>query len=138
MKVQFSDHKEQMLKDAQEARHNAYAPYSKFKVGAAILGADGKIYTGCNVENISYGLTICAERNAIFHMVSRGCTKMVGCVVATETGSSPCGGCRQVMSEFVDKDDATVIMVNTSNNTHRDSSIHQLLPLRVEICRDTD
>lgn len=88
---------------ARKARENAWAPYSKFKVGAAVLGTDGKIYTGCNIENVSYGLTMCAERTAIFNMVSQGCTAFVAIAVAAgenPADSAPCGACRQVMCEF--------------------------------------
>lgn len=92
-----------LVQKARDARCNAYAPYSKFKVGAAVLGADGNIYTGCNIENVSYGLTMCAERTAMFKMVSEGCTKFTAIAVAAgenPADSAPCGACRQVMCEF--------------------------------------
>lgn len=99
---------------ARTARHNAYAPYSKFKVGAAVLGADGRIYTGCNIENVSYGLTMCAERTAIFNMVSQGCTKFVAIAVAAgekPADSAPCGACRQVMCQFADSLSGTKVVM---------------------------
>ncbi len=92
-----------LVQKARDARHSAYAPYSKFKVGAAVLGEDGNIYTGCNIENVSYGLTMCAERTAMFKMVSEGCTKFTAIAVAAgenPADSAPCGACRQVMCEF--------------------------------------
>ncbi len=93
---------------AQDATKRAYAPYSKFFVGAALLFDDGTVVTGCNVENVSYGLTSCAERNALFRAISeRGPgAKIVAIAVANAAGVAcpPCGACRQVMSEFVTAD----------------------------------
>lgn len=90
---------------AQEASLKAYAPYSKFKVGAALLGINGKIYTGANIENVSYGLTVCAERNAISAMVHDGVFEWIQLVVFTSTPkpTAPCGTCRQVLYEFSPK-----------------------------------
>jgi cytidine deaminase len=92
----------QMVALAKEASKQAYSPYSKFPVGAAVLADSGKIYTGCNVENASYGLTICAERNAIFHAKCEGMKRILSVVVYTPTDkpSAPCGACRQVINEF--------------------------------------
>jgi cytidine deaminase len=96
---------------ALDAAQNAYAPYSQFYVGAALLFDDGEVVTGCNVENVSYGLTSCAERNALFRAVSeRGPgRRIVAIAVANRNGapSPPCGACRQVMSEFVTPDAIT-------------------------------
>lgn len=93
---------EELLLAALEVRQNAYAPYSKFAVGAAVRTLDGEIFTGCNVENASYGLTMCAERNAIFAAVCQGYTEFKElCVTAdTEEPVAPCGACRQVIAEF--------------------------------------
>ena len=97
-----------LLERAIGARSNAYNPYSKFAVGAAVLTNSGQIFSGCNIENASYGLTICAERVAIFHAVSAGASKIVELAVSCQPthltangeGMMPCGACLQVMAEF--------------------------------------
>lgn len=92
----------ELLHAAGQAREKAYAPYSGFKVGAAVLAASGRIYSGCNIENASYGLTNCAERTAIFKAVSEGEGKLLALAVVGDTPApiAPCGACRQVMAEF--------------------------------------
>ncbi|MGE5620269.1 MAG: cytidine deaminase [Sphingomonadaceae bacterium] len=87
---------------AQAAAERAYAPYSRFRVGAAVLTEDGEVFGGCNVECASYSLTICAERNAIFHAVAAGHRKVAAVAIYTPTAdpTPPCGACRQVLSEF--------------------------------------
>ena len=91
-----------LIQAAWEARANAYAPYSQFRVGAALLASDGRIFTGCNVENLSYGLTNCAERVAIQTAAASGVRhfEMIAVVADTDVPVSPCGACRQVMAEF--------------------------------------
>jgi|694.fasta_scaffold00176_48 cytidine deaminase len=90
----------QLIHQAIFVRQRAYAPYSNYRVGAAILGADGKIYSGCNVENASYGLTICAERGAVMAMVAGGCKQISAIAIALTAAGTPCGACRQVLTEF--------------------------------------
>ena len=99
----MGDIKELLVSKALEARKNAYCPYSRYSVGAAVMGEDGMVYTGCNVENASYGLTVCAERAALFKMVSEGCRRFTAIAVATAddgTDGVPCMACRQVMCEL--------------------------------------
>jgi cytidine deaminase len=102
---------------AREARERAWAPYSRFKVGAALETADGAIITGCNVENASYGLTICAERVAMFKAIAEGHRQFVRIAVVadTEAPTSPCGACRQVLWEF--GQDLEVILANLTSVT---------------------
>jgi cytidine deaminase len=103
---------EELIAEAEKARQNAYAPYSKFKVGAAVETENGDIYIGCNVESASYGLTVCAERVAIWKGISRGVTKFgrIAVVVDTEEPTPPCGTCRQIIWEFCG--DVPVILAN--------------------------
>ena len=117
---------EKLLQAALAAREKAYAPYSHFQVGAAVLAADGQIYSGCNVENASYGLTCCAERNAIFAAVAAGQRQLQAlCVVgATEEPISPCGACRQVMAEFK----IPVIYLANLQGQVKKMTLAQLLP----------
>jgi cytidine deaminase len=93
---------ERLINKAKEAREQAYAPYSNFLVGAAVVGESGRVYTGCNIENSSFGLTICAERVALFKAVSEGENGIKALALATDTQTLiwPCGACRQVLSEF--------------------------------------
>ncbi len=89
-----------LIAKARQARTHAYAPYSGFSVGAAVLTADGRVFSGCNVENASFGLTICAERNAVAAAVCSGQRPVAVAVVTKEGGVPPCGACRQVLAEF--------------------------------------
>jgi cytidine deaminase len=96
----------ELVQRARDAARHAYAPYSHFRVGAAVEDADGNVYLGCNVESASYGLTICAERNAIFAAIAAGARRPFGalavsCIDAASGGCSPCGACRQVMFEHL-------------------------------------
>jgi cytidine deaminase len=112
---------------ARSASEQAYCPYSKFRVGAALLTEEGRIFSGCNVENASYGLTICAERNAVFQMVAQGRKTILAVVVYTPTPipSAPCGGCRQVINEF--GPDALVVSVCDGPDILR-KKLFELLP----------
>jgi cytidine deaminase len=115
----------ELIASATAARERAYAPYSKFKVGAALLGRSGRVYTGCNVENASYGPSMCAERTAVSKAVSEGERKFDTIAVVSENGVSPCGTCRQVLMEFAP--DMTVIIADTQGNA-RSTTVRDLLP----------
>ena len=117
---------------ATEARTRAYVPYSHYAVGAAILTADGQIHGGCNIENASYGLTSCAERNAIFGLVAKSADpdarriQAVAVVTAGNDPATPCGACRQVIREF--GKDATIIIANTNGTVFLRTTLDALLP----------
>lgn len=117
---------EELILAAQSNRLNAYVPYSNFKVGAAVLTSGGGIYTGCNVENASYGLCNCAERTAIFKAVSAGERELVAIAIMADTAQpvAPCGACRQVMAEFgINK----IIMCNLQGEQFI-ATLEELLP----------
>lgn len=114
------------------ARHMAYAPYSGYQVGAALITDDGQLFTGCNVENASYGATCCAERTAIFKAVSEGKRVIKSIAIAGGKGDErnmafPCGICRQVLREFCDPKKLKVI-VGTSAEEYKEYSLEELLP----------
>jgi cytidine deaminase len=106
-----------LLEAALQARENAHAPFSKFKVGAAIEDDSGRIFTGCNVENATYGLTVCAERVAVFKAISEGARKFRSVAVAADTDllTPPCGSCRQILWEFCG--DVEVTLINLQGKT---------------------
>lgn len=118
---------EKLIKLAKEAMENAYAPYSGFKVGAALLGEDGRTFTGCNVENASYGASNCAERTAIFKAVSEGCRnfKKIAIVSSGNELTPPCGICRQVLFEFMPEGE--VILLSEKHGMKK-YSVSGLLP----------
>ncbi|HWP30254.1 MAG TPA: cytidine deaminase [Fimbriimonadales bacterium] len=118
--------REETVHAAIQVRDLAYCPYSKHAVGAAVLGEDDKIYSACNVENASYGLTICAERNAIGTMLSNGCKKWKMIAVASPKGAFPCGACLQVLQEFA-SENAAVILVDSDRKIST-FSLSELLP----------
>lgn len=116
------------MKQAIEARGTAYVPYSKFPVGAALLAADGTVYTGCNIENAGYSLTNCAERTAVFKAVSEGNKTFTALAVSADTPGpvSPCGACRQVLAEFCPPD-MPVYLTNLKGDV-QETTISELLP----------
>ena len=120
----------ELLKIAEDARFNAYVPYSKFRVGAALLTSDGKVYTGCNIESASFGATNCAERTAIFKAISEGESSFTKIAIASDNSDKnqptwPCGICRQVIVEFAD--DIKVI-TGSSDGDIIETNIKDLLP----------
>lgn len=114
-----------LLEIAGEAGGRAYAPYSGFKVGAALLTAGGKVITGCNIENASYGLSICAERVAFFTAVARGEKDFRAIAVAAASRATPCGACRQVMMEFAPEAD---VVTRDEDGAIQVKKVRELLP----------
>ncbi|HVN49240.1 MAG TPA: cytidine deaminase [Bacteroidota bacterium] len=106
-----------LVQQAKQAKHFAYAPYSKFRVGVALLAADGTVFTGCNIENSSFGLTVCAERTAVFKAISEGATSFAAMAIVSDSKkfTPPCGACRQVLLELAGNID--FIMVDGSDKT---------------------
>lgn len=117
--------KEELVAAAIEARKLAYCPYSNYQVGAALLAKDGRVFVGCNVENSSYGLTICAERTAVVSAVAAGVKEFALLAVVTQDGGSLCGACRQFVAEFGVK---LEVALATPNGEYSMTSIEALLP----------
>lgn len=117
----------ELISEARSAREKAYSPYSGFLVGAALLAADGRIFLGCNIENASYGMSMCAERVAIYKAVSEGVREFARLAVVADSPEpvTPCGACRQVMAEF--SPDMEVIMANVAGDA-RCCRLDELLP----------
>jgi cytidine deaminase len=118
----------ELIQVARNARENAYAPYSGFRVGAALLCEDGAVFTGCNVENAAYGSTICAERTALVKAVSEGKQDGFLCLAIAGSGEEvcwPCGACRQMLFEFAPN---LKILAIAADGTYEESSLHELLP----------
>ncbi|RME63531.1 MAG: cytidine deaminase [Caldilineae bacterium] len=116
---------EELVASAHAARARAYAPYSNYLVGAAVLCADGSVVTGVNVENASYGATICAERVALTGAVAQGKRAFVALAVVTENGGSPCGICRQVMAELGPE---MAVYIGDASGAFRSTTVQELLP----------
>jgi cytidine deaminase len=116
----------QLTKMALKARLLAYAPYSNYQVGAALLTKSGEIYTGVNVENAAYPVTMCAERSAVFSAISAGNREFEAIAVATVNGGTPCGSCRQVLSEF--GLDIDVLLIDEGGKLIQQNTVRELLP----------
>lgn len=125
-----------LVKSAEAAREHAYAPYSQFRVGAALLADSGNVYVGCNVENATYGATICAERAAVCAMVAAGETKLKAIAVFSHASppATPCGICRQVLAEFAE--DATIVVATP--RVQRTLSLAALLPEKFALIGSSD
>jgi len=124
----MADRKKELLQAARKARKKAYAPYSNFRVGAAVLAGNGKIYSGCNVENASFGLTSCAERNAIFAMIAASEREIREVLIIGESEEflPPCGACRQVIAEFANP--AAKVHMCSEKGTCRSTTVGELVP----------
>lgn len=124
-----SEQRKRLIEQALVVRPRAYAPYSQFLVGATVLTETGQIYAGCNVENASFGLTICAERSAVFQAIAAGAHKLLAVAIAASSGVTPCGACRQVLAEFAK--DLPVLLVDSNDpNTVLEMCLSDLLPHR--------
>lgn len=117
---------QELIKAAQKARAHAYAPYSQYPVGAALLTVSGKIFTGANIENASYPAGICAERVAVFKAVSEGETGFKAIAVVTDNGGAPCGVCRQVLAEF--GMETMIFIVDGEGTVVQKTDLNSLLP----------
>ena len=116
----------ELVRFAAEARRHAYAPYSHYRVGAALLAASGEVFTGCNVENASFGLTNCAERTALFKAVSEGHKEFEKIAISLENAGTPCGACRQVLNEFAPE--LVVLLGDETGKLVAETTLGQLLP----------
>lgn len=116
----------QLIQAALKARQKAYAPYSKYQVGAALLTASGKIFSGANVENAAYPTSMCAERVAVFKAVSEGESDFTAIAVVTANGAMPCGACRQVLAEF--GLETVVLIADIEGNLRQETRLADLLP----------
>jgi cytidine deaminase len=125
--MQKTDAIDALVEAAAGARERAYAPYSRFRVGAAVRASDGRVFTGCNVENASYGLSVCAERVAVFDAIAHGAREIDSIAVCTDAAqpAPPCGACRQVIAEFAR--DATIVLANAAG-TRVATRLSELLP----------
>jgi len=121
-----SEDREKLIALALKARQQAYAPYSHYAVGAALITRSGRIFSGCNIENAAYPTTICAERVAVFSAVAEGERDIAAIVVATSNGGSPCGSCRQVLAEF--GLGTQVICVDAAGQVLLETDLNSLLP----------
>ncbi|MBC8505945.1 MAG: cytidine deaminase [Anaerolineales bacterium] len=115
-----------LIQKAMSVRENAYAPYSNYQVGAALLTNSGRVFTGVNVENSAYPVTMCAERSSVFKAVSEGEREFAAVAIATSNGGTPCGSCRQVLAEF--GLDTLVILVDENGLVTEEMTVAELLP----------
>lgn len=127
--------RELLIEKAREARKKAYCPYSRYMVGAAVLGENGKIYTGCNIENASYGMTVCAERTAIFTMVADGCRKFEALAVigSSNDDGAPCMACRQVMTEFCASMETPIYVAGPIGDTFYTHTMEEICPYPFQV-----
>jgi len=126
--MQLSPEDQALIEAARQAQQQAYAPYSGYAVGAAVRTADGRLFTGCNIENASYGLSVCAERGAVLRGVADGARSIEAVAVVTQDGATPCGACRQVLMEFASKPEECVIWIATPDQIMARHTLSELLP----------
>ncbi len=121
-----NEQRTELIHQAQEARQRAYAPYSNYRVGAALLTKSGKLFTGCNVESAAYPTSMCAERVAVFKAISEGEREFAAIAVVTSNGGPPCGACRQVLAEF--GLETVVLVADTAGKLKHEAKLSDLLP----------
>jgi cytidine deaminase len=126
--VNLSPAEQALAQAARAARAHAYAPYSGYAVGAAVLTDDGRVFAGCNVENASYGLSVCAERVAVFRAIAAGARRLVAAAVCTPDGGTPCGACRQVLLEFADAPESFAVWVVSLDRVIARYTLADLIP----------
>lgn len=126
--MNLSPAEQALAQAARAARAHAYAPYSGYAVGAAVLTDDGQVVAGCNVENASYGLSVCAERVAVFRAIAAGARRLVAAAVCTPDGGTPCGACRQVLLEFADAPESFAVWVVSPDRVIARYTLAELLP----------
>lgn len=131
--MQVSDIEHALIRAARTARAFAYAPYSNYAVGAAVLTDDQRIVSGCNVENASYGLSICAERAAVFNAIASGARRIVAVAVCTADGGTPCGACRQVLLEFAPDPENCAVWVVKPDEIVRRYTLAELIPFGFQL-----
>jgi len=126
--MQLSPEDQALIEAARQAQQQAYAPYYGYAVGGSVRTADGRLFTGCNIENASYGLSVCAERVAVFRAVADGARSIEAVAVVTQDGATPCGACRQVLMEFASKPEECVIWIATPDQIMARHTLSELLP----------
>lgn len=124
---------QQLIHAARAAQQHAYAPYSGYPVGAAVRTVEGRIFIGCNVENASYGLSICAERAAVFSAIAAGARAIVAVAVCTPDGGTPCGACRQVLAEFAPLSENCTVWIVKPDAVVAKHTLAELLPYRFRL-----
>lgn len=134
--MNLSPAEQALAQAARAARAHAYAPYSGYAVGAAVLTDDGQVVAGCNVENASYGLSLCAERVAVFRAIAAGARRLVAAAVCTPDGGTPCGACRQVLLEFADAPESFAVWVVSPDRVIARYTLAELLPHGFRLASD--
>ena len=126
--MSLSPTEQALVQAARAVRAHAYAPQSGYAVGAAVLTDDGRMFAGCNVENASYGLSVCAERVAVFSAIAAGARRLVAAAVCTPDGGTPCGACRQVLLEFAKSPESFIVWVVSPDRVIARYTLAELLP----------
>jgi cytidine deaminase len=126
--MSLSPTEQALVQAARAVRAHAYAPHSGYAVGAAVLTDDGCMFAGCNVENASYGLSVCAERVAVFSAIAAGARRLVAAAVCTPDGGTPCGACRQVLLEFAKSPESFIVWVVSPDRVIARYTLAELLP----------